>query len=528
MTSNLEKDYWNEVVKRSQENVSKAVCKATFNPKESSLKRLRKLAIKYAYSQEDFVFEFLSKSEFIDSFCESLGYVEKVQRGISDSSPLKTNPHNILITVANLTKHGGGIYYEIKDIVEMYMNKKVFLLFTDVDEAEHLDEVVREQLAQYSQLTLVFGQSDEIGKVKKLFDTVIEIAPVKIYHYLGHDNTYASTLVQSGISKNICVFSYDHGFSLGLDNTAYDTYIAKRPTDYEMLRNKYGDKVIYIPCWNKDIMLKNNYVPFNSHKKTITACAAVRFYKLSGAEGKNYIDFVLESLQATGGKHIHYGVIPDEKLVEIKTKIKNMGLSEEQFVHIAWADNLPQSMYDNQVDLFLEPFPIVSYKITLDVLSAGIPILIKKSYRRMNMVDFIYENPLSWENKEDFLSCIKNMTKKELEKHSILSRKYYEDNHLPSVLQASFVQEKSFAKPERIRCLDNRVVEISLLDGILIDDSIEKLGSSEKNGGLQLKKRLKNIYYLSQLLLAQVPIIDWAFKNKKRKKILTKILKYWR
>ena len=122
---------------------------------------------------------------------------------------------------------------------------------------------------------------------------------------------FANAIIQSMYGKNICVFSFDHGFSLGLGNSSYDCYIAKRPMDYEILSKKYKEKVVCMPCWNKDKAGGNLYKPFKNHSRLITACAAARFYKLSDAK-YCYIDLIISLLKATGGRHIlHYGPIPE-------------------------------------------------------------------------------------------------------------------------------------------------------------------------------------------------------------------------
>ena len=248
LSSDLEQQLWNRVIeyrkliRKNSRNVQQQ-----YLDTDHFLERLRTMANKYAFKHRDFIFQQVYKSEFIDSFCESIGFIEMIKRGYTPQKTVTPNTQNIMISVSNLTTTGGGVYNEIKDIVSMYKDYNVYILWTDVDTPDKLDSVVKQQLEAFKNLTCVYGQSDTKNKLSNLCDKIIQIAPAKIYHYCGHNNVYLAALIQSMMSKNICVFSFDHGFSLGLDNTNYNTYITKRPMDYEILANKYHEKVIFMP-----------------------------------------------------------------------------------------------------------------------------------------------------------------------------------------------------------------------------------------------------------------------------------------
>jgi hypothetical protein len=437
---------------------------------------------------------------------------------------LPSNENNILITISNLTTTGGGVYYEIKDIIELYKNKSVYLLLTDANCINDVNSNVIEQLQEYGNLKLVFGQIESSGKINKLINEIKKINPCKIYHYVGHTNVYASAVIQSMFGKNICVFSFDHGFSLGLDNSSYDCYIAKRPMDYELLSKKYKKKVIFMPCWNKDKVKGNFYEPFKNHSQLITACAAARFYKLAQGE-YNYTDLIVSLLKTTQGKHVHYGPIPDEELKNIHNKMSSLGISNDRFVHIPWADNMVASMYENNVDIFIEPFPVVSYKISLDVLSAGIPIFIHKDYVRMGITDFIYKEGLFWTDKDSFIKKLSNLDEKTLKKHSELSRDYYLKNHSLDVLSEYFTNEKMFKVPEHIDCWDCHLIDISNVSDLWPDlkRPSKFFGKKKQGNGIAKKlrffKRMKLFVVFFALMLAQIPVIDLCLRKKQRNKL---------
>ena len=432
---------------------------------EYYLEILYKKVSTYAFSKRDFIFNGLYKSEFIDSFCETLGFITTVRNKLTPSTPLQPNENNILITISNLTTKGGGVYYEIKDIINIYSDKQIFLLLTEINDLNELDEEVKKQLNDIKNLTILCGQKNNDNKIDNLTKKIIKIRPSKIYHYLGHNNVYAATQVQSAFGKNICIFSFDHGFSLGLDNTSYNTYITKRIMDYEILSKHYKDKVIYIPCWQKDRTDSNNYIPFNNHNKLITATGAARYYKLSGDE---YIENITELLKETKGKHYHYGPIDETELNKIKEIMNAKGIEENKFINITWSDNIGKSMLDNNIDIFIEPFPIVSYKLTLEMHATGIPTFTKRGNTRLAITDFIYENPLQWETKDEFITTLANITKEMLEKHSKLAREYYLNNHSYKSLEEYFLNERYFKLPKHLPFYDNKLIDIRNIENLIV------------------------------------------------------------
>ncbi len=544
-SSQLEKDIWNAY--RSK-NVSKRNSECPYFPSEYYINKLYDLSTKYAFKFSDFVFQQLYKSEFIDSFCESLGFIECTRLGYRPFKVVLSNQNCILITVSKLTTRGGGVFNEIKEIINIYINSNVYILWTDLDDEKDLNPDVKEELSKFTNLTCIYGQSSTVNKLSNLCSKIINIAPSKIYHYCGHNNVYLVAMIQSMISKNICVFSFDHGFSLGLDNTNYNTYITKRVSDYEILSHEYGKKVIYIPCWNTDKIGKNMYVPFKGHKNLITASAAARYYKLS-YKGGLYIDAVASLLQKTGGKHIHYGPIPDEERIKIYAKLDEFGVDNKKFLHIPWANNLPESLLNECVDVFIEPFPTISYKITLEALSAGVPVITHKSNLRMEITDFIYSGYLEWYTIEDFIKTLSELTKTDLEIHSRLSRKYYEENHLPSVLQKVFTTEKTLKIQSHISFWDNKLVDMYQIDNlfntdfvfnecILDKDLIPKDDNCVKKQQvskikrffeyLSFKHRYKEFIYGIFLIIIQIPFLDVLIDSSIKQKLLNKIIEHYK
>ena len=423
---------------------------------DTALARARTLASRYAYQEREFVFKGIYCSEYIDSLCASLGYIFLLQN--ENVRQREARDGQIAIFLGEVRASGGGIFHEIIELIEMYHSAHVTLFVTNMKE---IPSDGAEKLAKYSNLEIVCPSIDGDGRLSYFMERYMQVSPEKAYIYTSHNDTYAQALMQNGPCKNICIFSFDHGCVCGISNPNYDCYIAKRPTDYALLHKRFKNKVVYIPTWNNDMGIgKAGYVPFEGHTQLVTACAAARYYKVDGAAPYSYVDFVISLIKETGGTHIHLGNIPDEKQREIWKKLREEGISQKQFVYIPWAEDITEALLTNHVDVFIEPFPIVSYKITLEVLSAGVPIISQNGYQRMNITDFIYDKALTWNNKSEFLDILTNISAETLREHSRRGREYFLQNHEINKIKPYFMNERGFCCPRVINTMDGEIHEI--------------------------------------------------------------------
>lgn len=419
-------------------------------PIAATLQRLRRDAGEYAFSQREFVFQGAYFSEPMDSLCATLGYMYRVAHDIRIED---ANPEHVCIVNGVLNPTGGGIFPEIVELIEIFKRKKVFLFVTN------MESIPPETLAHfdpYPNCTVVFPGEEVEDKLGFFYQRMREIAPQRAYYYASHNDTWAQALMYPGPCKNSALFSFDHGFLCGLSNPNLDVVIAKRPVDYHMLKHQFGDKVRYIPAWSRSVDAGGAvYRPFEGHQGLITACAAARYYKIEGGEGElSYFPLVLELLRQTRGQHFHFGPIPEEKLAEIHAFLAEHGLSPDAFVHIPWSDSIVGDMLKNHVDAFLEPFPVVSYKLTLLMLSAGIPVVACDGDTRLSKTDFIYEGNLVWKTREDFIRVLTQLDAPTLSLHSAKSKAYFEENHALETVAPYYLEDAYFPAPKQAPAMD--------------------------------------------------------------------------
>ncbi|MBQ3171907.1 MAG: glycosyltransferase [Mailhella sp.] len=393
--------------------------------KESILSDIAKRCDRLAFGNEGFAFHSLYKSSLYDSLCATLGYIKMLELGLDVLAYPAMDSETIMIVVRGISPRGGGIFSEICELSSQFHDKKVVVLCTEDQQPSPEGVAI---LSRHSAEILCIPQGCE-DRLDYVFRKVAELKPERMYFYVGHNNPLIDCLVQPALSCNIHVFSYDHGFVLGLENPNFHSFLVKRPVDYALLKKNGIKQVDFIPVWSAPAQHELRYEPFRNSARITTATAAARWYKCDGNWPCNYLELVFESLQKTKGRHIHYGKMPDEALTRVKEFLAQSGLPEDSFINIPWAEDLGRSLLENGVDIFIEPFPVVSAKISLIVQSAGVPIIRHDGMTRLSIADFVYEEAFLWRTKADFFDVILSLDAYTLRHHSKLAHKDFEERH---------------------------------------------------------------------------------------------------
>ena len=446
------------------------------------LKVLRRYASNHAFSNKEFVFKGIYYSEYLDTAASSIGFVFRQYN--PDLIQTNVNKDTICMMVTSLKPKGGGIFREITEIVEMYPEKDFYILSSESSPSEDDAFTI---LSKYNHLKVIVAPNNCKDKLQFLSEAYLEISPEKTYYYDPHDDLLPSAIMQSGLSKNICLFSYDHGFVCNLSSPNIDCIISKRPTDYEMLRNAFGEKVIYVPAWNdyNHCLDGFQYSPFSGHDKIITACGAARFYKLDSGSKISYVDMVLELLRKTGGKHCHFGPIPDDKLDHIHKYIRENKMPPDSFVYVSWADDPLKFVIDNKVDVFIEPFPTVSYKISMDMLMGGIPIIAYDGNTRMSTMDFTYSDNLRWKTPTDFIQKIESLDSDTLSKLSVKSIDYFNRTHRKGAVEEFFRDEVCFTPINEVNIADGKIHDVIEYSALFPEGHVKPMSTVDRGGRLE-------------------------------------------
>lgn len=425
-----------------------------------------------ALDDSDFISRKLYKSAFIDSFCETLGFIQKGRLDIQAS--ISPNKDSIVIVVSELNKKDDGISQEILELATMMQSKRITIILTGMASLNDLKQDIKAALAKLKNLNFLFLKNSG-NKLEAIQKKLAEINPGKIYWYCGQNNTLADAALQDYGAKNIVLFSLDRALALGLENSNVDLFVAKTPQDYKLLSERYKDRVIYIPCWSKRADYDGSYEAFNGHDKLNTATAAPSFNMFQDDILGSFQFFIINLLKATGGRHIHFGQLPDDIKNGIMRALKRNGLPEDSFVHAEWNDNLPDSIISHDVDIFISPFPITNIKLDLQCISAGIPLLMYAgglTHMENNYFPNFYT--LRWRDRKEFFAAIMSLSKEKLTALSKSGIEYFNTHNDLSVAMPHVLFDKSFdSVPIPQRFIDNSIIDIDNVLDLLNHDRLQ-------------------------------------------------------
>lgn len=460
---------------------------------DEALMNAQKYAGRFAFGQKDFVLQHAYFSSYIDTLCASLGYIYRIR--YPQCIQEEINPNNLCIVNGVLNPHGGGIFAEIEELIDIYHDKEVYLLVTNM---ESVPSDTIEILSKHSNLKLIYPPENITNRLAWFLVQLKAIAPYRTYFYCSHRDTIGAALAQKGKCENIALFSFDHGYLCGISNANLNTIIAKRPVDYWMLKKIFKDRVIYIPTWNNGATgcKDYKYSPFKDHKNLVTASGAARFYKINGRYPVRYVDLVIELLKNTGGYHYHFGELTEETIKEINDKLTLAGITTDHFIHIPWSDNIPLDLLKRNIDIFIEPFPVVSYKLTLEVLSVGIPIIAQRGLTRMSIADFVPSGTLMWHDEKEFIQLLLSLDRATLLAASKDAIEYFNSYHCTQKVKELLYTNTGLIPDKKLQYPDDTLLDISYSFRLFANDfkisimksSIQKSSNNEKRKEDQQKK----------------------------------------
>lgn len=435
---------------------------------DSALLAAHKMAGRFAFAHIDFTLKGLYHSLYLDTLCATLGFIYDIHH--PENVQTEADDNAVAIFVGRLIPKGGGIFDEIVQTASLYAGRKTVVYATLMDA---FDDTLQKTLQEKGIEAVCYAGGAPEGKLDFFKRQLKQLSPSLVYCFTSHDDPYCQALLTSCTGKRISPFSFDHGFLLGISNPYIDTIIARRPADFTLLKKYFGGKVIYIPTAGTGF--QPDYQPFCAHDRLITASAAARSYKINGAPPYRYIDYILALLKKTGGKHYHFGPIDEDMMRYIAETTGQLGLPSESFVCIPWAGDLGKAFRDFHIDVFIEPFPTVSYKITLAALAAGMPVATLRAYRRMEITDFCYEGNIEFRNIREFTDKLSSLTASELEEQSRRAVRFYRENHYIETVRGNMYRVEDFGCTRNVYMTDCLLNDINDYDSVYGKNTVRML-----------------------------------------------------
>lgn len=425
------------VLQLSRQVEETSILKRDKKPAESLLQMQRKLqAISYSQATKTKAFAECYMTQTTDQLCEAIG---KMRLDAKSHHWLGTayDDDLVVVFISGMQLKSGGVLREIIDLIDIHrehgqriavLSDELVVTPQDVIEgvpALNLPEVTFERCPE--------EHTSPLAKAEWLMDRLCALRPGRLYPFGTHHDVSIPTAVQAGLAREVVLdFCFDHGLSTGTTHSAIDSIFVKLPYHYHMLAKAIlPRKLEYIPFFMEDAPegKYRSYVPLASGMlTTMTACA--RSYKV-GEYKYGYPHVIARILAKTGGRHIHLGPLEKSQMEAIQQCLAQQNMPRERFVHIAWTDDLTQTAREEQVDMYLQSFPVGSGRTSVEMMRAGIPVInhLHHSSLMFNAGDYCAPECPIWETPEELENILANMDEARLADLSAHVRAFYESHN---------------------------------------------------------------------------------------------------
>jgi len=255
-------------------------------------------------------------------------------------------------------------------------------------------------------------------------------------HLLNHhqDSVAVSALVPELKIPGSFWHHGDHHLSLGV-HMPHLTHVDLHPMGYHYCRNELGIENRYLPLTFTDRGLQNWVSDFELGG-TLTTATVARSNKIEIPYYVSYVDLIPQILKRTGGRHVHIGKLTPWALRHMRKRMSQLGVPSDRFVYREWTASVWKSMLEHKVDVYLASFPYGAGLTLVEVMGAGMPVLMHQHIysRVLSGLELAYPEAFSWSDPEILIDHLLSLSPEKLQEEKRLARAHYERYHKADVL----------------------------------------------------------------------------------------------
>jgi hypothetical protein len=269
------------------------------------------------------------------------------------------------------------------------------------------------------------------------------LRPARSYILQHHFDAAITAAVQPEITGKLFYYhNCDHSLALGI-HLPHATHIDFNGKSYHHCRTVKGvQNGVFWPLV-AEVSQHRAHLPFLAHGCIISAT--------SGGLPKFDLSYLIEwvpyrhdykmlvplILRATGGMHIHIGPLKEDVLQFIRANIAAAGIDPLRFIHLSSVDDLASELVDRRVDLYIGSFPLGGGRATVEVMGAGIPLLLHNNYASVFYTDIneVYPDVLTWSDADQLTGILTGLDAEALAEHASRARAFYESRFTPEALR---------------------------------------------------------------------------------------------
>ena len=381
----------------------------------------------------------------LDKLCQYVGEVAAKNVGV-DSCSIERRGTVILAT--ELVKSGGHVEL-IKDIIRLKLIDGPFsILLTDIFDRVD-DDVIASFSVTHGIAVEVARCQSSIERLEWMLKRLCSFAPTTLVLLTHNQDSVGIAAAHSNVADRVVFIHHgDHHLSLGVTCEDF-IHVDPHNIGFFHCRDELGIKNNYYwPLTVNCDSLKPRSNSFLAEGHLVT-CSSGRPEKFDASYYHyDYFKLIPVLLAATRGRHIHIGSLTADMEASLQHELMTQGVDPARFINIPWVPSVARALIEYNVDLYISSFPLGGGKATLEVMAAGVPLLMHQSYRSRYFggEDLAYPNAWIWRNEAELFDIVSKIKEYDLTRHSLLARAHYDKFHS----EQSLIDAADFSKIQNI------------------------------------------------------------------------------
>ena len=372
----------------------------------------------------------------LDHLCQELG------RPIGERPGSAIEGQTVFLVTA--LAPSGGHSRVLLDLMKADPGVAHTILLSNVQHESRYDEL-SETLAQRGGTLHIAPNGDFATRLEWMKASLGRIKPARTYLLQHHYDAVCVAAAQPELTGRLLYYHHcDHALALGM-HLAHATHIDFNAKSYYRCREVEGVKDNHYWPLTAPVSASRVGRAFfqRGHLTTCTSGGVEKFENTHLVERIPYLyDYptvVPIILAATNGTHIHIGRLSDEALHKIETGMEQKGISRHRFVHRPHVANLSDAVVEENVDVYVGSFPSGGGRALVEIMGAGLPVILHANYRSVHFTDVAeaYPGALGWRDVDQLIGHLQGLNYPLLADHSRRAREHYDAHHTPELLQAA-------------------------------------------------------------------------------------------
>ena len=414
-----------------EEDVLKKIQQADLNAALELVRNLVQLVIRDPQSVA-----IVFGSERLDRLCLAIGQaaVGNVQHANNPGEALEKEGEYVVTVATELGTYGGHTRV-IEDIIKAQPEKQHIILLTDMFNRADITDLAKwfHPIATLK----VAPIGSVLGKLEWLIEQLDVIHPSHIFLLNHHEDAIAISAMQPWLGSTRVIFYHhaDHHLCLGVH----------LPEAIHIDPHNLG----YYNCRLHEGLKDNHYLPLIVEEQdprsadfiffkdgNLRTCSSGTYIKFDPTYMYPYGELISKRLAHCKGFHFHIGNLPEDMLASIHGRLQDEGVDASRFIHIPWVKSVWTALIEHQIDLYISSFPLGGGRASVEAMGSGTPMLMHEGSAShfLGGIDLVYPEALVWKKPVDFYEQLLSLTPPILAEHSQYARRYYEQYHLPSLM----------------------------------------------------------------------------------------------